>query len=267
MKHLFLFSLLLLMLPLHAANIAFFNDYSVNLASLKTLKAEIREEHTLYSAKSIAEFEALFSLHPDIDVAILALQDSTHTLDEFPHFKAFVENGGKVIFTDGSRSDSWEKFFGFTYTGNTNASIVNFTNTYFEALIGEAYQELHNPGYHVFSMGLGDKGVILATFANGDAASLMLYGQVIVNGFMLDTDRAVERVATRSLPRATSGSILMAQINYLQNPPPSITPPITPPITLPVYGIPLDQKGMLLFAFLSLFGSVMMLISRARQDI
>lgn len=245
------------MVPLYAANIAFFNDYSANLASVEALKTQISKEHTLYSTKSVSEFEALFTTHPDIDVAILAIQDEEHTVNEFPHLKAFVENGGKVIFTDGIQSDSWEKFFGFAYTGNTNASIVNFTNKNFEALIGEASQQLYNPGYHVFSMGMKAQAVTLAEFSNGDAASLLLNRQVIINGFLLDTDGAVDGRISRARPRATSGSILLAQINFLQDPSLAATQ---------TYGVPLDRKGMVFLTLLMLLGSVMMLAYRSRRN-
>lgn len=256
MKQVTLFLLLLLMAPLQAATIAFFNDYSANLASVEALKTEIRKQHTLYSAESIAAFEALFGMYPDIDVAILAIQDEEHTVNEFPRFKAFVENGGQVIFTDGSRSDSWEKFFGFAYSGNVNASTISFSNENFEALIGETSQKLRNPGYHVFSMGMKSQEVTLAEFPNGNAASLLLNGQVIINGFLLDTDSAVAGTISRALPRASSGSILLAQINFLQDP--SLAAALA-------YGVPLDRRGMVLLTLIMLLGAVTMLAYRTKR--
>jgi hypothetical protein len=242
----------------NAANIVFYNDFSVNLSSVETLKAELRREHNAYIVDSIAAFENTLLTHPEIDVAILAIQDSVHKADEFPQLRAYAKRGGNVIFMDANRDSSWENEFHFEYTGNNNQNTVWFVDKSLSQLLETETLTLYNPGYHVYSMGMKAVDRTLAVFPNGDAASLYLDGHVIVNGFLLDTDisisAAAERLAwgdrTAAAARATGSSLILGEINYLLDPPHAIS-------------VPLSRTGLLLAALMLLCAGTLFLYRRA----
>ncbi len=203
-------------LSLNASKIAFLNDYSINIASVKQLKKSLSSVHTLQEAATPEAFDSLFSSENQIDIAILSIQDSKIVSDQLPNFISYVRGGGKVIFSDAQRDSSWQSLFDFAYTGNTNAAQLLFTNAPFASLVNASTQTLQNPGYYVFSMGLKyAHGTVLALFPNGDAASLFLNNQIIINGFLIDT---VSTSASRTFTRSSSSSIILSEIAVLLNP-------------------------------------------------
>lgn len=217
-KYFFLFCIAFF-LQLNASVIAFYNDYSINISSETALLSELKKSHKVYVAESVEQFDGLFRLHPEIDIAILALQDQPLTTKSFPNFVTYIRNGGKAIFSDGSRDASWESLFGFHYSGKTNREFITYPNKGFASLLDNTSQTLYNPGYHTYTMGLIPQETTLALFDNGDAASLLLNGKNIINGFLLDTDKPYAAAIARSATaRASSSSILLAQVMVLNNP-------------------------------------------------
>lgn len=263
MIKLFLAYILLISIQLNASIIAFYNDFSANLASTKSLISDLKKEHTVYVADNAEQFERVFMLHSNIDIAILALQDEPISSTSFPSFSSFVKTGGKVIFADGNRGSSWETLFGFRYSGNTNMDTVLFSNAGFESMLDALTQTLHNPGYVTYAMGLVPQSNVLATFENGDAASLLLNDHIIINGFLLDTDKVYATAVARAAARTPTGSVLLAQVAAL-NDPSSVSSQNSQAQAgaTQVYGVPLEKHLSIMFALLLAFASVLVLYKR-----
>lgn len=227
-----LFILLLTSAGAYAATIAFYNDYSKNLTAVSSAVYELKSDHTVYQAESIAAFESLLQNEP-IDVAILFLQDVPRDARDFPLFSAFVLSGGKVIFADGNRRPSWADLMGFQYSGSTNLTNFAWLDATLTAQTGGTSQTIENPGYITFSMGLEIDERTLGVFDNGDAAVLFLDNHKIINGFLLDTDsllNAASRASAEIASGANIATILSAQVAYLLDPPlPFPNQPFVPP--------------------------------------
>ncbi len=221
-------TLVIVVLPLFSKHILFYNDFCIDQTAVDAIVADLKAAgHDVIVADSAETFERFLSKSgryksPDIDVAVLALQDRPLGTEAFPNYLAFVRNGAPTLFIDGNRGRSWADFFGFSYTRHTNMDNVTFVES-----IGIGDLPLYNPGYHNFSMGLVPQKEVLASFDQDDAAVLFLDGHVIINGFLLDTVKT-SRTAPKSAdaePRTIRtgptpmGTLLTRQINLLLAPP------------------------------------------------
>ncbi len=247
-------------LSLQAKTILLYNDYSIDISSVDALVTTLKKNHEVIRAADITEFENAFGKQA-IDVAILALQDKPRTASEFPAFVNYVTSGGKAIFIDGNRNVSWTKLFGFSYTGRKNDRTVTLLDNTLAESFGSTRQTLYNPGYNTFSMGLEATGKVLAQFDNADAAILFLDGHIMVNGFLLDTDKPYDSApkrlgVSRASARGSTASLIEAQIGYLFSPPqdrPQIAAGGTQSVTVPLSRNTLALI-LLLFALSSVWG-------------
>ena len=252
---------LIVALSLHARTVLLYNDYSINASSVDTLITRLKNNYDIIRAENISQFENAFAKQK-IDVAILSIQDEPLAVSDFPEFAKYVTSGGKVIFADGNRGTSWTRLLGFAYTGRKNESSMTLLDRTLSGSFGSARQTLYNPGYRTFSMGLQKTETTLAQFENGDAAILFIGRHIMINGFLLDTDKpfdsAPERLGMfRAVPRGSTASLIAAQVSYLLAPPAVNQPHSTVNNTQSV-GVPLSRNALavmiLLFALSSAFG-------------
>lgn len=121
----------------------------------------------------------------DYDVVVYANQNSGVPGGDIASLNTYVSGGGRVIFDDWTRSGSFNG--GEVFTGNNNLHTLT-VGPQFNFMIGGPLS-LSNPGWGIFSTGLGVAGgVVAGTFENGDAAIVVGNGgRTIVNGFLNDT--------------------------------------------------------------------------------
>jgi hypothetical protein len=121
----------------------------------------------------------------DYDVVVYANQGGSLPNGDVDALNAYIAAGGKVIFDDWTRSNSFNG--GQIFTGATNHSSVTLSQFYDGVPIP---MTLSSPGWGIFStdMAAAPGSVVAATFENGAAAIVVGNGgRTIVNGFLSDT--------------------------------------------------------------------------------
>jgi len=199
-----------------AKDLLYYKDYSIYANdSLDMAIEKLSEEHNVTTASSIIDFEAHIG-NNSYDLVILFLQDEPHDADEFSHFISYVESGGKVIFTDANKKESWSRLFDFQYSDQDNYNRALLVNRDLKNSYVDSELVLYNPGYRTYSIGLKPQGRVLASYSGG-AAMLWINEQTIINGILSDTmlAEADARAATQT------NNIFLAQINFLLSPPSS----------------------------------------------
>ena len=166
-----------------AADVLYFADAFVGTNYV--LPALAAGGHTVTEATDWANFDTLLA-GGSYDLAISLQQNDGAGGPDITGLDTYLTGGGRVIFTDWTQDTAYEGTLEFTYTGNTNQSDMTVSEP---ALLAGGLTNpivLVNPGWGVFSMGLG--GASLATFANGDdAITSGNGGQSLVLGFLADT--------------------------------------------------------------------------------
>ena len=98
-----------------------------------------------------------------------------------------MNGGGRAIYTDWTRNNTYANQLGVNWSGNANDSSMTVTDPALAAGLGGAVS-LYNPGWGVFSMGMSS-GASAAHFTTS-LETAIAYGtgnRVIVNGFLTDT--------------------------------------------------------------------------------
>ncbi len=172
---------------MHAGSFVYFNDHVVGTDRMAEALASLSGTNTVTTVTSSADFAAALS-GGGYDLGILMIQNSgpSSYADGINALSAFVNAGGKAIYTDWTHDNGFASAFGVQWTGNVNQGQVTVTDAGLSAGISGGVLNLVNPGWGVFSMGLQDATV--AHFESGEGAiAFGNDGRTIVNGFLTDT--------------------------------------------------------------------------------
>src|SRR3989304_9582047 len=93
------------------------------------------------------------------DLAILFIQNYSSNGNPalYPDFHTYVAGGGKSLLADWTRNATLGSWFGVTYTGSLNEDDVVLDAPWLQTGIGTT-MSLSNPGWGIFSMGMGTPG-------------------------------------------------------------------------------------------------------------
>ncbi len=170
-----------------AGNILYFNDYNVGTDEMAAALAALSGQFTTTTVSSSAAFASQIATG-NYSLGIFMVQDSSPTYydDGITALGTFVANGGQSIYTDWTQNNTYAALFGAQWGGATNQSSFNVTSAQLTTGITNPVS-LSNPGWGIFSMGLGS-GTSAAAFPDGSSA--IVYGNgghSITNGFLTDT--------------------------------------------------------------------------------
>jgi hypothetical protein len=174
---------------LSAASIIYWADYTVGSDAMAGALSDLSATHTITTASSDGDFATQLT-GGGFDLAILAHQNyssSSYVSDEA--VAAFIAGGGRAIFQSWYISDSTPLLpYEAAFTGGYNEASVSVSLGAFAAGLSSNPMTLSNPGWGVFSTGLGGSGFEAASFGSGDGAIVVGNGgRTIVNGFLTDT--------------------------------------------------------------------------------
>ena len=173
---------------LSGASVLYFTDGTLGtdqmLVSLESYGSSI----TLSVVTTSAAFADSIITH-SYDIAILLVQNyqASNYTDGINALINFINEGGIGMYSDWSLNSTFATQLGFSFTGNTNNTIVTVLPPMSDDL-DENPIILTNPGWGVFSTGLATTdGIVHATFSNGDAAILeTMDGHAFIYGFTND---------------------------------------------------------------------------------
>jgi hypothetical protein len=127
----------------------------------------------------------------DYQIGILFIQGSFSSSYSSPAaLDSFVANGGRAIYADWSRNNTFAGAFDASFTGNANDSTVTVTDPRLTPNLPSNPFSLTNPGYGIFSTGLAvlTGGSTSATFSTAESAIIVgNNNRTIMNGFLNDT--------------------------------------------------------------------------------
>ena len=170
-----------------ASNILYFNDYVVGTDRMGEALTALSGTHSVTTVSSSSDFAtqiASGSYHLGI-LMVQNYQTSTYA-DGINALGTFVAAGGRSIYTDWYRDNTYATLFGAQWTGGVNQNTITVSDPALAAGITNPIF-LSNPGWGVFSMDV-DGDSIAATFGNGEGAiAFGIFGRSITNGFLTDT--------------------------------------------------------------------------------
>jgi hypothetical protein len=169
-----------------ATNILYFNDYNVGTDRMAQALAGLGAGYSVTTVSSSSDF-ATDIASGTYNLGIFMVQDysSTNYSGAITALGNFVAAGGRSIYTDWSRNNSYAALFGATWTGNNNQTSFNVTGPLATGITNP--MSLYNPGWGIFSMGVTGASEP-ATFPNTDGAIVFGNGgRSITNGFLTDT--------------------------------------------------------------------------------
>lgn len=146
---------------------------------------------TVTTATSASDFNTKLAAG-NYDLAIF-LHHGIGNLPNVTTLENYVASGGRLIFTDYSRSSTYDNLLQITYTGNTNQTSMTL-----DAPLGQGVTNpmtLTNPGYGTYSMGLQAQGAAKSMCTFGNAESCLVIGNVghtAALGFLGDTPPAAD---------------------------------------------------------------------------
>ena len=106
----------------------------------------------------------------------------------------YISNGGGVVFDDWTKDSDFAGFFEAQYESSTNETEMTLIPSIATGVTNPVI--LSDPGWSVFSMGLGSVGggQVLATFGNGELAIVRGNGnRTILLGYLTDTPPEADR--------------------------------------------------------------------------
>jgi hypothetical protein len=178
-------------LPARAASVLFFADLQHSDYVTPALAAG---GHTVTTATDWTDFNT--KLTSGSYNLVIALNQNSGLGANLASLTNYVNTGGRVIFTDWTKTASFGTLFQGSYTGNDNQTSLNFSAPALAAGITNP-QPLTNPGWGIFSMGEAPAGggASLCAFPNGNSCVVSGYGgRTLLLGFLSDTPSAADGV-------------------------------------------------------------------------
>ncbi len=168
----------------------YYVDYNLTTDQMHQALNGLSAGSTITVATSASDFANQIATNL-FDLGIIFVQNESSTTFEsailaLSHF--VNEEGGRGIYFDYSRDNTYGSLFGVQYTGNINNMTVTILPPLNENLTENPFT-LSNPGWATPSVGLIaiNDGKVLATFSNGEAAIVSgLGGRMLVYGFKND---------------------------------------------------------------------------------
>lgn len=142
--------------------------------------------HTVTQTSDASVFDAELGSGA-YDLAIVLNQNDDLAIDTVA-LDAYVADGGRVIATDWTMTDSFAAIFDTSFTGTTNRNTVDLSDALARGITDPV--TLQNPGWGTYSMGLAPLagGATACVFGNGDSCVVLgNSGRTAFVGFLADT--------------------------------------------------------------------------------
>jgi hypothetical protein len=214
LKCLGVFLLMLVCVPVYAANVLYYADAYIGTNFVSP--ALTAGGHTVTTASSWSDFDTRLA-GGGFDMAVAIIQNAT-TGPSATTLTSFLSSGGRAVLIDWRRDATLGALFGATYTGSNNQSPATLTSGTLSAGITNPVA-IVNPGWGTWSMGMTPtaSGASLGSFPNGNSCVISSHsGKALVIGFLADT-----------LPSADGQRFFQNEFGFALNPPGAGIPTLT----------------------------------------
>ena len=165
------------------ADVLYWSDYDLGSNPFPQAITELGLNQE--TAADVSDFNTKLAVD-NYSLAILFLQSNYYDASQLSNLPDYLNNGGKVIFTDWTMDNTKSAWFGTTYTGAYNSDTVTLNAGFLTNGIGNTLN-LTNPGWGTFSMDMALNGATQGAFFADGGVAVAYTSNSIINGMLSDT--------------------------------------------------------------------------------